>query len=141
MGEFDEILEETLEGINDPFENAVQELESVINDVTASIRNAVGDENVHLRLKPEEEQSDETLFSLEFKLGRYKGGGTSIGYYRVTLDGYPIQYGTIDVDDTFRASGQLADRAAIVEHFKEMLANRNSPLVLQIAYAKRRGIG
>jgi hypothetical protein len=63
----------------------------------------------------------------------------TIGFYKISSSGYPIFYGNYSEISSEWAPNRkpLTDKNAVREHFVEMLQNKNSPLIVQIAYMLR----
>jgi len=62
-----------------------------------------------------------------------------IGDYMITLKGYPISFGECDRygTESFHRKGRILDREELEAHFAQMLGDKNSQLVLFIAFAQR----
>jgi hypothetical protein len=138
MGKFDEILRKSLKGINDAFESAKNDLEEVVHELQDAIRDVVSGKNVNVWLDDCLANSEEQIVAV--RVG-FKFSGREqvvIGYYRITLGGYPISYGTfLDDEERFEPAGNIENRAGLEQHFAEMLADKQSPLVLFLAYLRR----
>jgi len=137
MTEYDTLLSTSLKEINDKFLRVKQDLVDEVAQLGESVKRVAEGARCSLDVSPRLETMDGSIFSLRLNT---KAGGALLGEYLVPQSGYPISFGRQEGNkyEEFRVQGRLEDREAIRQHFKEMLANQASPLVIQLAYALRR---
>ena len=159
MSEFDTILHNSLQGVTVGFEQAVEDLNSLVGELSQAVQKALQPIRTKLRLEPLHENADEAVFRLELLVMKQKNGppplrGDAVGDYHVTHKGYPVSAGSWDRRLVHRAfppvvvagwdsSGGftvaeiLNNKVDLENHFKKMLANPSSALVTQIAFHRR----
>lgn len=132
MSEFDDALAVTLDGINDGFNQARADLNEIVAQVSEAISRKAGDPNLGLSLQERYHYESEAEYFLAFK-SRADG---LLGAYHIPTSGYPIGFG-IGSGANFSPAGSIADKQQLKEHFQEMLTNRDSPLIVKLAYYLR----
>jgi hypothetical protein len=138
MADFEKLLRASLTGVNDSFDTALQEFEKVVEQLSDSVQKTTG-RSIRVALELRAENVDGTIYSLTV---RNATTGVRVHYYRIAPTGYPIEFGEFDEDrDKFRSRGRLATRIDVESHFAKLLTNRDSDLVLTIAYIMRKADG
>jgi len=127
----------SLDGFNDDFEQAKDDLESVVADLEEEIQGVVAPKSFSLTLSEAFSDADESVFRLVASQN-WRRDIVTVGSYRITLGGYPIAYGSFDdEEEDFSQEGSLTDRKDLEKHFAHMLGDKNSQLILFVAFLNR----
>jgi hypothetical protein len=134
MVDFTASLLETLEKSREGFEKADNEFRSTLNELNDSIAQVTkGKFSLSFSLLAEEEEG--TTYRLDINEGN---DSKEIGAYRISLKGYPIDYGDYDqIIERFHSQGYLMSKVHLENHFKAMTENPDSTLMTFIAFKRR----
>jgi hypothetical protein len=133
MPDFGELLKNSISGLNDNYNVAVADLNNVIAGVDAAVTGLTSG-LVNVRLQEINKTPDHTLYLLTLVRKRM-GDSLRLGAFRIRSTGYPIEYGSLRKE--FDVDGTLEGKEQLEEYFAAMLSERNSPMVVQIAFSLR----
>jgi hypothetical protein len=167
MSDFEQALQATLQGVTEGFRQASADLHQEVNLASESVTRLTNGV-ARLGLRPEEETPSQTSYLLVLELPqagalKISGGGDPqastqpflagvggiggfndpfsgkeypLATFRVPSIGYPIYVG---VGQTGSPPGTtIRDRPGIAKHLTDMATHRGSPLVLYLAFLRRR---
>lgn len=128
--DFEKALAASIQGINDAFDQANNDLGSVVTELDAATARITN--RFRLGLEVLNEDLDGRVYKVTLKGEKHS---VTVGAYRVGPTGYPIQYGIwVGIWDT---RGTLANPDKLREHFMEMAQNTDSTLMRSLAYQLR----
>ena len=134
MSEYKAVLSRTLEGIDESYESAMEDLRLEIGELAEAVADLSKEkgEEVSLSLDVQSRSPDGTVFRLRLTSPQESA---TIEHLRVTPQGYPIEYGDyVAAVDRFLTKGNLTDYAALKQRFTDILSNKSSPFVVLLGY-------
>jgi hypothetical protein len=137
MPGFTEVLRNTVSGMNESFQDARRDLNQIVSEVSASVAEILGRSDARLELVKAGDVP-EVSYNLSLVVGDQS---IPLGTYSLSASGYPIaQLSHVNASwpsmavharRTFKQCSELEN------HFREMLADPNSPLVVHLAFLLR----
>ena len=133
MADFTALLKMSVAGMNDGYNQAKNDLAEVITQLNTSIQE-VTHNKVGLRVSEGFKTAEASIFNVVIFQGSEPGA--AIGAYRIFRRGYPIPYSKLATP--FIALGELKSKVELERHFSAIVCDRESPIVMAVAFALRR---
>jgi hypothetical protein len=138
MSRFSNALGALVKDLNQAYQSCFEDLKSVVGQVKDAL--TALSPSLDLRLVEEQRSADATSFQLVLSKRSPKNvASIVIGHFDVRVTGYPLLYSSVSavrftMDDSVL---RIADKQALERHFEEMLNNKNSSLVSNVAFMLR----
>lgn len=139
MPDFDSLLHNSLATVNSGYLAAQGDLFKIVERLSESIQRQTGT-NIYLGLNQQMADVKGTVFSLfvDVNPDDQQADRINIEHMKVQAKGYPVLLGSFRrplLD--FKASGSLETPEDLENHFVELLADADSPLIQAIGFALR----
>lgn len=148
MGEFTELLRETLKGVSEEFQQAKADLNEVIESLSQSVEEVTQGEGM-VRMVPTKESFGWVIYTIELVFNnaeRFQESTTTLTHVRISAEGYPLGVTpNADFNADFLVPKEgfdlgplyLADKEQVKAFFREMVTNPDSPLIQGIRFHSR----
>jgi len=144
MVDFEKLLRESLAGGTKAFEQADADLHDIVIEASQAL-SRVSQGAADLVLRTLVENLGGVIYGLVIRETGARSSGDAVEFYQVPPGGYPIRTGgftDIESDSPeFHPRLALENKAELQQHFAEMMANPDSPLVVIVAFFMRRQSG
>lgn len=143
MQDFKDILKKSLTAVNEGFESAMRDLDTVTGNVNAAVKE-IASQSFEVSLRKVSEDVTAVIYrvSLDMTVDNVKSTVMAITHFSVPSKGYPLHFGSYSKrDDEFSISGRIDAIWELEQFFVDMMNDPDSSLIQSIGFAIRKSGG